>query len=149
MRIQRFSTYFEDPESYGFVNVRPATAYSYLFPFAEGTLAHLAYYFDHDYAPGFKPPLRNYGLRSFVYRWRAAAPRGDLRQSSGNILVDSRRPDDTRTYHLDELERLLYSACDDMCSRTELEELVRRAGTAAMGSPSESRGRLRLSSSAA
>ncbi len=133
VRIERFSTYFEDPESYGFVNVRPATAYSYLFPFAEDTLASLAYFFEHDYAPGFKPPLKNYGLRSFVYHWRAAAPRGELRQRSGNILVDSRRPNDTMTYHLDELERLLYSACDDLRRRTELQELAHRSGMAGDG----------------
>ena len=129
VRIERFSPYFEDPESYGFVNVRPATAYSYLFPFAESTLAGLAYFFEHDYAPGLEPPRGNYRLVRSVYDWDVAAPRCELRQGRlGHTLVDSRRPDDTKTYDLDELERLLYSACDDMRSRTELQELVRRSG---------------------
>ncbi len=59
---------------------------------------------------------------------RTATPRGELRRHPGNILVDSRRPDDTKTYHLDDFEWLLYSACDDLRSRLELQELLRPLG---------------------
>ena len=53
--IERFSSYFEDPGAYGFANVRPASSYSYLFPFDEDALADIAYFFDHDFAPGSEP----------------------------------------------------------------------------------------------
>lgn len=129
VRIERFSPYHEDPASYGFINVRPAAAYSYLHPFDDSTVADLAFFFDHDYAPGFEPPRDNYRIRSAVYDWGKAASACDLRLApTGDVVLDSRRPDDRKIHHLDGLERTLYAACDDICSRAELEELVRRSG---------------------
>lgn len=50
VRLDRFSPYFQEPEANGIVRVRPAAAYHYVDPFPEERLAHLAYYFDFDYA---------------------------------------------------------------------------------------------------
>jgi hypothetical protein len=129
VRVERFSPYYEDPASYGFVNVRPAVAYSYLHPFDDATVAGLAFFFEHDYAPGFEPPHGDYRLRSAAYHWGTAETVCDLRQTTtGDVLVDSRRSDDPKTYRLDALEQALYLACDDVRSRAELEEAVRRSG---------------------
>lgn len=46
LRLDRFSPYFQQPEAYGMVRVRPAAAYRYIYPFPEESLARLAYYFD-------------------------------------------------------------------------------------------------------
>ena len=127
--IERSSPHFEDPGSYGFARVRPAREYSYLFPFDERTLSDIAYFFEHDFAPGYEPPNGSYRLRQFVYDWREAEPARELRlERDGEVVVDSRRPEDTKRHQLDDLERTLYLACDDVCSRTELEEIVRRSG---------------------
>lgn len=43
-------------------------------------------------------------------------------------MIDTRRPEDKQVHRLDELERTLYLAGDDIRSRTELEAEVRRSG---------------------
>jgi ribosomal peptide maturation radical SAM protein 1 len=126
--VERFSPFFEDPESYGFTNVRPATAYRYLYPFGDDTLAGLAYFFDHDYLPELEPPGRSHRLRRLIHDLSETAPQSGLRIREGDVVVDSRRPEDTRTYQLDDLERTIFAACDDIRDRTELEEDVRRSG---------------------
>lgn len=127
--LERSSPYWENPESFGFTNVRPAREYVYLYPFDERTLSDIAYFFEHDFAPGYEPQDGFYRVRHRVWDWEESTSVCDLRISGGgDIVVDSRRPEDAKTHHLDELERTLYLACDDIRSRTELEEDVCRAG---------------------
>ena len=127
--VERFSSYFEDPGAYGFANVRPARAYSYLFPFDAGTVRDIAYFFDHDFAAGFEPSGGSFHLRHLVYNWQRAPATRELRVGQGgDVVIDTRRPEDKQTHRLDELERTLYLACDDIRSRTELEEDARRSG---------------------
>ena len=134
--VERFSSYFEDPGTYGLANLRPASAYAYLFPFDEGTLWDIAYFFDHDFAPGYEPAGGSFHLRHLAYNWqRAPVPRELRVQQGGDVVIDTRRPEDNQIYRLDELERTLYLACDDIRSRTELEEDVRRAGIDGDGLP--------------
>ena len=125
--VEKFSPFFGDPEYYGFTNVHPAKAYRYLYPFGEDTLYGLAYFFDHDFLPELEPPGRSYQLRRLVYDLRETAPTSELWIGAGAVVVDSRQPEATRTYQLDDLERTLYAACDDICSRAELEEIVLEA----------------------
>jgi ribosomal peptide maturation radical SAM protein 1 len=133
IELERFSTYFEDPGSHGFVNVRPAAAYSYLFPFGKRTLSDIAYFFEYDYAPGLEPPLEAHRLFRLVKEWRAES-RGVLRLGGGGkTLIDARRLGETKTHALDQLERLLYSACEDPRSRSELCELVCSTRTDGVG----------------
>jgi len=127
--IERFSSYFEDPWAYGFADLRPAGAYSHLFPFDDDTLWDIAYFFDHDFAPGHEPSGGSYHLRRFAYEWQREPVARELRvQQGGDVVVDTRRPEDDQVHRLGELERTLYLACDDIRSRAELEEDVRRAG---------------------
>jgi ribosomal peptide maturation radical SAM protein 1 len=129
VKLERFSPYFDDPASHGFINVRPAAAYSYLFPFEENTLADIAYFFDYDYRIGFERPLESFRLVGYANAWRREASAGELRTAdAGGSLIDSRLPGTARTFALEGLERLLYEACDDLRSRSELHELAHHAG---------------------
>ena len=48
VEVHRFSRYFSQPAAFGIVNVRPASAYSYVYPFNGAKLRDLAYLFDHE-----------------------------------------------------------------------------------------------------
>ena len=60
------------PRRSGSLNVRPAAAYRYIFPFDDATLGDIAYFFDHDFAPGREPYDGSFELRRFVYNWQRA-----------------------------------------------------------------------------
>jgi ribosomal peptide maturation radical SAM protein 1 len=55
VRLDRFSPYFDAPESFGMVNVRAAASYSYVYPFPASSLNRLAYFFDFEYSHGENP----------------------------------------------------------------------------------------------
>lgn len=106
--IERFSSYFEDPGTYGFADVRPAAAYSYLFPFDDDVVRDIAYFFDHDFAPGSEPCGGSFHLRRLAYNWqRARTPRELRLDEGGDIVIDTRRPEARVVHRLDALERTL------------------------------------------
>src|SRR5258707_807215 len=45
IRLDRFSPNFDDAERLGFVHVKPAPAYNYIYPFDQKTLARIPYFF--------------------------------------------------------------------------------------------------------
>ena len=49
LRLDRFSPYFADPQSFGLRDLRPVSAYRYLYDVTAASLAKIAYYFDFDY----------------------------------------------------------------------------------------------------
>ena len=125
--VERFSPFFEDPESYGFTNVRPAKAYRYLYPVEDRALSGLAYFFDHEFMPDREPSRRSSELRRLIHVLRDTSSTSELRIEAG-VVVDSRRGREVRTYDLDDLQRALHAACDDICRRAELENAARNAG---------------------
>jgi ribosomal peptide maturation radical SAM protein 1 len=71
VRFDRFSPYFDDPQSYGISNIRPKPVYAELFP-AGADLDKLAYYFDGDYECGtFERPDLIEDMISTVADWRS------------------------------------------------------------------------------
>ena len=115
MRLDRFSPYFQEPEAYGMVNVRPAQAYQYVYPFSEESLSRLAYYFDFDYADGRQPEKYTHVLNDAVERWQAQADSGTLLslQSNGRLtLYDSRPSARQREMVLEGMEKVVYDYCD-------------------------------------
>jgi ribosomal peptide maturation radical SAM protein 1 len=50
VEVQRFSRYLSKPADHGFVNVRPAVAYRYVYPYGPAVLGDIAYLFDADHA---------------------------------------------------------------------------------------------------
>jgi ribosomal peptide maturation radical SAM protein 1 len=129
LALERFSPYFEDPEGHGFANPRPATVYQYLYPLPEGALRNIAPTFEFDYAPGREPASAVADLRSELAGWQrevdAGAPRLLLQADGTAVLVDDRGAGPPLEERLDVLDALVCSACDDICTREALDELVR------------------------
>ena len=77
VEVQRFSPYFDWPAAFGIVNVRPAFAYRYVYPFKETKLRDIAYLFDHQMAPSLRPEEHPRGEISAFLRqtdeWIASA----------------------------------------------------------------------------
>jgi ribosomal peptide maturation radical SAM protein 1 len=129
LALERFSPYFEDPERHGLANARPATVYPYLYPLPEAALRNIAPTFDFDYSPGREPASAVAGLRSELARWQrevdAGAPRLVLQADGTAVLIDDRGAGSPSEEKLDVFDTLVCSACDDICTREALDELVR------------------------
>ncbi|MFW9998151.1 MAG: RiPP maturation radical SAM C-methyltransferase [Candidatus Odinarchaeota archaeon] len=70
INVQRYSPLFNRSTEYGLRNVRPARAYSYIYP-DEADIENLALYFDADYDTVFKEELRERFL-SLINDWRSS-----------------------------------------------------------------------------
>jgi len=128
VRLDRFSPFHEDPASFGMVDVRPLAPYRYLYPFADDSLARIAYYFDFGYADGREPERYARPVIEYVQEWIAAGPRGALWVSPGGeegltIVLD--RPDGSHeTVGLSGWQADVYLACDRIRSRRRLAALA-------------------------
>ena len=126
VRVDRFSPFFERPEAFGLVDLRPFPGYRSLYPFPEEVVASFAYYFTHRYADG-RDELGPAGpVRDAVERWRSEGdPGGVWMQAAddGTVrLVDDRRSTPRRrelTWHGWRAE--LYLACDRARTVAEME----------------------------
>ncbi|MFK7602191.1 RiPP maturation radical SAM C-methyltransferase [Deinococcus sp. SM5_A1] len=120
IRLDRFSPYFEAPESFGFRNVRPIAPYRYLYPFAADALYRVAYYFDYDYASDCDPAGAAADVIAFVDCWKSAAPIGVLQAlltPDGALqLVDSRPERTVDSVSLHGPDRSAYEYCDELRS---------------------------------
>ena len=128
LRMDRFSSFFENPERYGFSAVRPGAAYRHIYPFGEKALRRVAYSFDYDYKPGVESPPTD-ELRRQVTAWQKDHLHGELRafDAAGETmwLLDTRPGSAVRRVRLDSLDAALYRACEDICSRSEAGRRVR------------------------
>lgn len=116
LRLDRFSPYFEQPEKYGIVNLRPSATYRYIYPFSEDSLARLAYHFDFDYADGRKPETYTHPLNEAIKMWYSPTNTGSLLSltTDGRIILYDTRP----TAHQKEtvlkgVAKVIYEFCDE------------------------------------
>jgi ribosomal peptide maturation radical SAM protein 1 len=95
IRMDRFSPYHSDPATFGMVNVRPMSAFSYLYPFDRQKLNAIAYYFDFDYADNRTDAAFASEVIELTRAWMADAAPGMLemrRDPDGSVhLLDTRR----------------------------------------------------------
>jgi ribosomal peptide maturation radical SAM protein 1 len=70
VRLDRFSPFFSDPESFGFSCVRPERAYYYVFPLGTEELLNLAYYFCFDYPESADPGSYMSAAKREVELWK-------------------------------------------------------------------------------
>lgn len=120
VRLDRFSPYFVDPESFGLRNPRPAPAYRHVFAVEPEEALELAYFFDFDYEDGRDPFAYTRRLRENVARWAEAnalpvsdRPRLDLFETAGMALVKDSRECAAKPLHvLDGVEKEVYLLCD-------------------------------------
>ena len=121
VRLDRFSRYFENPESHGMANPRPNPAFGYVYPFPEETIAEMAYYYDYDYADGRNPLDYAGGVMEGVRRWQDLAGAVVLRKwdrDDGTLIITDTRPcAEELQYRMRGWERDLYLYCDTGRSR--------------------------------
>jgi ribosomal peptide maturation radical SAM protein 1 len=117
VRIDRFSPYFEVPETFGLPGPRPVAAYRHIFPFDDGHIARLAYYFIvDDHPPPAEGPRYLQSTLNALENWRALAGSVTLRghdQPDGVlVLLDTRPIARSFEYRLRGWARSLYLHCD-------------------------------------
>ena len=136
VRVDRFAPYFEHPERYGIVNVRPSRGFRYVYPFPPEVLERLAYYFDYDYADGRDPLEYAQPVIDAVATWQQLAGTVTLRSwDRGDgvlILTDTRPGAEEFQRRLTGVERAVYLFCDT--GRT-LRQIVEHVAAALSGSP--------------
>lgn len=117
IRMDRFSPYFEKPEEFGLVNVRPMKPYAFLYPFPHGSLMRIAYHFDFDYHSGEIMAGHADEVIRFVEVWRQKENRGllcSIRRPDGSLLLRDTRPGTTmREVDLAGDEAAAYEFCDE------------------------------------
>lgn len=116
IRMDRFSPYFEKPEEFGLINVRPMKPYAFLYPFPQECLMRIAYHFDFDYRPGEAPAGYADDVIRSAEEWRQKEERGllwSVRQPDGSLLLcDSRPGAALHEVKLSGCEAAAYEFCD-------------------------------------
>ena len=130
-RLDRFSPIFEDPNTFGVVDVRAYPAYRYVYDLPAESLARLAYFFTFRYREPQAVDSYTEALAGRIVDWKDHFPRSMLSYSDdGERLVLS---DDRPTLGTEELtvlsglHRAVYLACDEVITTTQLREVVTRA----------------------
>jgi ribosomal peptide maturation radical SAM protein 1 len=125
LSVDRSSPFFDDPTAHGFGELRPLAPYPYLYPFPDADLWDVAYAFDYACAPGLELPAVATRLRAEVAAWKRESGGGELRygrDTDGALtLVDARPGRPRRKRRLGGIERAVYLACEEICSRRDLE----------------------------
>jgi ribosomal peptide maturation radical SAM protein 1 len=120
IRMDRFSPYFEKPEMFGLIDVRPMISYAFLYPVPRESLMRIAYHFDFDYSLGTAPAGYADDVIRFAEAWRQSTARGQLysvQRSDGALLLHDTRPVATmREIELAGIEAEAYQFCDEFHS---------------------------------
>ncbi len=93
VRMDRFSPYFTDPESFGLKNVKPFTIYQYIYPVPAEDLKHLVYFFEYESRE--QQQIESYitRLRDKVDAWKASSGCNLSKKyddDSGLLITDTR-----------------------------------------------------------
>jgi ribosomal peptide maturation radical SAM protein 1 len=134
IRFQRFSPYFEDPDRYGFINIRPSSIYQALFPFDEAVLENLAFYFDYDYRDGRDPSIYTQQLEEQLMLWKENFRLGTLTAISNadTLIIQDQRPVAQQSrIELKGIEKAIYEFCDTAHSLTAINRAFVDLGYAA------------------
>ena len=137
LSVDRYSPFFEDPVGHGFGALKPLAPYSHLYPMPEEDLLDVAYAFEYKCAPGVDLPPVAARLEAEMRAWRKESGLGELRCARGadgsRALVDARPGGPRRTRRLDLLGQTIYAACEDICSRRDLDARIAAALDEASG----------------
>lgn len=116
VRVDRFSPYFEHPEQYGLVSLRPSIMFQYVYPFPRDVLERLAYSFDYDYADRRDPLTYAQPVLDAVAVWHELAGTVALRcldRSDGILILTDTRPGaEEFQRRLTGIDRAIYLFCD-------------------------------------
>jgi ribosomal peptide maturation radical SAM protein 1 len=125
-RMDRFSYNFDNASELGLIKLRPLNIYKYLYPFDEGTLFDLVYYFDFDYEEkiddgGFLAPLTEQ-----VLSWKDRQHHLYSQSVNNQLLITDNRPVATSTQIvLHGIRRYIYEYCDRIRSIKRIEQWLK------------------------
>ncbi len=128
VRLDRFSPFHNEPERFGFTNLRPAQAYFYVFPLGRRELSRLAYFFDFDYPDRRDPQTYLAPVQRETRIWIDAQagidkPRLDADFSHDRLTIIDTRPAAVRAHHdFTGLAARIYARCDKAATMTQLIE---------------------------
>lgn len=140
IHLDRFSPNFDRAEEFGFVDVRPAEPYRYVYPLDDSAVANIAYFFDYDYRD--QPDVEQYTtpLVEELARWQAVGADSsffygdvdgelhlrDYRPQASGVISSSRRRNELTV--LSGIDRILYLECDRIRSLKSLRRRLREQG---------------------
>lgn len=128
IRIDRFSPYHSNPSEFGISNLRPFSAYRYLYPgLAEEDLHGLAYYFVGDFDG--KEQAREYAdhVEAAIEAWQSNESSSALfhfESDDALIICDFRSISENPVTVLKGPQRLIYEECDSIKSRGQIRATV-------------------------
>jgi hypothetical protein len=128
IRLDRFCPYFNHPEAFGIVNVRPMPIYRYLYPIDGVRHEHIGYYFHFDYAPGFEPSKVARDAAALAEGLRDAPVQGSLQAvallDGGLHLRDTRPGARVPSLRLSVFERRIVERIDEVVSLRQVMEAL-------------------------
>jgi ribosomal peptide maturation radical SAM protein 1 len=119
IRMDRFSPNYTQGEKFGFTNIRAATAYKFLYPFEQGVLDRLAYYFESDSQVDRAVMEEVEQLQTAVSEWISAQESSDLvavDKGSSLIVVDLRSCAAQVMHVFEGIKRRILLICDEIHS---------------------------------
>ena len=128
IRLDRFSPYFNHPEELGICRVRPLEVYRYIYPFDDGDLYQLAYFFDYDYADGRNPLTYVRPVIDAVEEWKRHSSLSLTCFDLGSkLLIRDGRPN-SRHLHilLKGAQKEIYEFCDQARSLSAIKAHVKK-----------------------
>ena len=130
VRLDRFSPYYDAPQTFGMINVRPLLTYQFLYPFPQSSLRKIAYYFEYDYESEVDPSGFADEVIAWTDHWRQNPERGSLQSVVRNdamVLVDTRSNATISSLVMRDLEREAYEFCDAVRSGTAVVRRLRES----------------------
>jgi ribosomal peptide maturation radical SAM protein 1 len=130
IRLDRYSPYFDNPESFGLINARPVEEYKYLYPFPESELFNIAYFYQYEHADGLNTASYIGPTQRELDAWREAHKRGVKLQSrstaEGVTVIEDTRPHAVqRRTTLKGWRKELYDFCDQIHSVQSIEKWLK------------------------
>ncbi len=132
IRLDRFSPNFEYADKFGFVNVQPYPAYHHIYPFHLNELSNLAYYFTYDYRDPQDVESYTRSLANQIDLWEESYNSSDLFSVDlgSNLLIwDLRSQAQQLLTVLTGIQKIIYVACDRVCTQSELKQLIENEDT--------------------
>src|SRR5262249_45198083 len=115
LHMDRFSPYFNDPDAYGLSPAYPARPYTHVYPFPDGSLRRLAYFYDSEVFERKKRSPAFARLKAVTAGWQRShyfSHLVSLPRSRGLYLFDTRPCAGRLVRALRGLERHVYEKCD-------------------------------------
>ena len=124
IRLDRFSPYFKDPQSFGLCHVRALPVYRFLYPDPRLDTDRIAYYFEFDYTPQARPSALAPHTAAVADAMRVAQHSGTLQAmphvDGGLVLRDTRAVARQPTLRFDAVERCILERIDEVASPAQV-----------------------------